>query len=131
MFVSLERMKLTLKSVQGAIKKGGKVPFAIQHYSSKGQTAVQELYHTSLGKFFLKRVSDRNHSDCQINVQSGTLAEREFWAYRIAHKIGLEVPQLFLFDKSTTVQIWLDIPDMSIWAAPPTLDNIILKMCIG
>lgn len=102
---------VTKREVEELIKNGEKLPFAIDNYPSRGQTAVQELYQTSIGKLFLKRVSERNHEECQIDVESGTLAEREFWAYRIALRIGLRVPALWLIDKFTTVQIWLDYPD--------------------
>lgn len=87
------------------------MPVATQNYPSRGQTAIQELYQTKIGKLFLKRVSDRNHRECQINVKSGTLAEREFWAYRLAHHLGLAVPPLALIDNMTTVQLWLNLPD--------------------
>lgn len=87
------------------------MPLATQNYPSRGQTAVQELYQTQIGKLFLKRVSDRNHRECQINVTSGTLAEREWWAYRLARYLGLPVPSLALLDDMTTVQIWMDLPD--------------------
>lgn len=93
------------------IKFGTRLPLATQNYPSRGQTAVQELYQTQVGKLFLKKVSDRNHRECQIPVQSGTLAEREFWAYRLAHHLGVQVPPLALLDDMTTVQLWLDLPD--------------------
>lgn len=98
-------------AIQKLIKAGTRLPLATQNYPSRGQTAVQELYQTKIGKLFLKRVSERNHRDCQINVKSGTLAEREFWAYRLAHHLGLVVPPLALLDDMTTVQLWLDLPD--------------------
>lgn len=102
---------LTSQKVWSLIKEGKKLPFAIEHYPSRGQTSIQELYQTSEGKFFLKRVSERNHNECRINVKSGTLAEREYWAYKLANKIGLFVPALWLIDEFTTVQRWLDCPD--------------------
>lgn len=72
---------------------------------------MQELYQTRIGKLFLKRVSGRNHRECQINIKSGTLAEREYWAFRLAHYLGLYVPPLALLDDMTTAQLWLDLPD--------------------
>lgn len=87
------------------------MPVATQNYPSRGQTAVQELYQTKIGKLFLKRVNTRNHRECQIPVKSGTLAEREFWAYRLATHLGLTVPPLALADDMTTIQLWFDLPD--------------------
>lgn len=87
------------------------LPLAMEQYPSRGQTATQRLYHTKLGKLFLKKVSKRNHQECRINVTSATLAEREFWAYRLAVALGLQVPEMVLLDENTTVQKWLDIPD--------------------
>lgn len=97
--------------IRKLISDGTKLPLATTNYPSRGQTAVQELYQTKLGKLFLKRVSDRNHRECQVNVKSGTLAERELWAYRLAQHLGLPVPSLALLDDMTTVQVWLDLPD--------------------
>lgn len=97
--------------IQKLIKSGTRLPLATQNYPSRGQTAVQELYQTKIGKLFRKRVSERNHRECQIPVKSGTLAEREFWAYRLAHHLDLYVPPLALLDDMTTVQLWLDLPD--------------------
>ncbi len=91
------------------------MPLATQNYPSRGQTSVQELYQTEIGKLFLKRVSERNHEECQIDVSSGTLAEREFWAYCLAKQIGLFVPQVWFLDTFTTVQTWLDYPDGHIY----------------
>lgn len=105
------KTKLVNSDIHVLIKDGRKLPFATENYPSRGQTAVQELYQTQEGKFFLKRVSERNHTECQIDVESGTLAEREFWAYKLAEAIGLNVPPLWLMDKFTTVQRWLDYPD--------------------
>lgn len=102
---------LTSADIKELINKGKKLPIAVEDYPSRGQTAVQELYQTEKGKFFLKRVSERNHDECQINVKSGTLAEREFWAFRLAETIGLFVPKLWLIDEMTTAQVWLDFPD--------------------
>lgn len=93
------------------IRKGKKLALATQNYPSRGQTAVQELYQTKAGKLFLKRVSERNHRECQINPKDGTLAEREYWAFRLASFLKLKVPELVLLDSLTTVQIWFDLPD--------------------
>lgn len=93
------------------IQQGKKLPLATQNYPSRGQTAVQELYQTKVGKLFLKRVSRRNHEECQVKMEEGTLAEREYWAFCLAHFLSLKVPELALFDSMTTVQIWLDFPD--------------------
>lgn len=101
----------TTSDIKVLIQKGEKLAIAIENYPSRGQTAVQELYQTAQGKLFLKRVSERNHEECQINVKSGTLAEREFWAFKLANTMGLFVPPLWLMDEFTTVQIWLDYPD--------------------
>lgn len=98
-------------AIQKLIKVGIRLPLATQNYPSRGQTAVQELYQTKIGKLFLKRVSERNHRECQIPVKSGTLAEREFWAYRLTCHLGLQAPPLVLLDDMTTVQLWLDLPD--------------------
>lgn len=102
---------LSTSKIKALIKSGQRLPFATENYPSRGQTTVQELYQTTYGKLFLKKVSERNHDECQINIKSGTLAEREFWAYRLASAIGLFVPPLWLMDKFTTVQIWFDYPD--------------------
>lgn len=99
------------KEIRRLIKTGQELPMALENYPSRGQTAIQKLYQTKSGKLFFKKVSDRNHQECQIDTQSGTLAEREFWAYRLAHALGLNVPQMTLLDPLTTVQSWLDIPD--------------------
>lgn len=103
--------KSTNSEIMALITEGQKLPFATENYPSRGQTAVQELYQTGKGKLFKKVVSKRNHDECQINTESGTLAEREFWAYRLAEAIGLTVPPLWLIDKCTTVQVWFDYPD--------------------
>ena len=102
---------LTNSDIEVLIQEGIRLPFAIENYPSRGQTAVQELYQTNQGKFFLKRVSERNHEECQVDVESGTLAEREFWACGFAKAIGLFVPPMWLIDKMTTVQVWLECPD--------------------
>ncbi|OVE82185.1 hypothetical protein BVY03_01450 [bacterium K02(2017)] len=99
-----------------AIKAGAEQKIAMSHFPSRGQTAEQKLYQTKMGKLFLKKVSDRNHRECQIDTDSGTLAEREFWSYKLANKIGLSVPKLTLIDELTTVQEWLDHPDAHIYA---------------
>lgn len=93
------------------IKNGKAIPLATQNYPSRGQTAVQELYQTEIGKLFLKRVNSRNHRECQIPVKSGTLAEREFWAFRLAAHLDLPVPPLALEDDMTTIQLWFNLPD--------------------
>ncbi len=93
------------------IEKGKKLPLATQNYPSRGQTAIQELYQTKIGKLFLKKVSQRNHQECQIDPKSGTLAEREYWAFCLASFLQLKVPELILLDSLTTVQIWFDLPD--------------------
>lgn len=102
---------LTNQKIFSLIRKGKKLPFAMENYPSRGQTSIQELYQTDDGKFFLKRVSQRNHDECRIDTASGTLAEREYWAYKLAYELGLFVPALWLIDKFTTVQRWLDFPD--------------------
>lgn len=93
------------------LAEGTELPLAIKHYPSRGQSAVQKLYQTSRGKLFLKRVSLRNHKDCQVDPQEGSLAEREYWAYCLAEKLGLQVPTVWLLDGMTTVQTWIDLPD--------------------
>ena len=103
--------KLTSASLKKLLDKSEKHPLTTLNYPSRGQTAVQEIYQTKYGKFFLKRNSKQNHIDCQINVDSGTLAERELWAFQLARYVGLNVPHLWLLDKVTTVQVWLDHPD--------------------
>ncbi len=93
-----------------------RLPLATKNYPSRGQTAVQTLYQTAYGKVFLKHVSRQNHLDCQINPTHGSLAEREFWAYRLAVQMGLPVPELILLDNATTLQRWLDLPDARTYA---------------
>lgn len=93
------------------IREGHRLPLATKNYPSRGQTAIQELYQIPQGKFFLKKVSRQNHIDCQIDPDAGTLAERESWAFCLAKEIALVTPQLWLLDKQTTVQTWLDFPD--------------------
>ncbi len=97
--------------VRRLIEKGSRLPLATKNYPSRGQTATQALYFTSRGKLFLKRSSLQNHIDCRIDEKTGTLAEREYWAYRLAKSLSLAVPQLWLLDKFTTVQIWFNLPD--------------------
>ena len=107
-------MKRRLKNkrqVQQWIEQGNKLPLATQNYPSRGQTAIQELYQTKIGKLFLKKVSQRNHQECQIDPKDGTLAEREYWAFCLASFLQLEVPELILMDSLTTIQIWFDFPD--------------------
>ncbi len=109
-------MKLSsVEQVKALLKEGKKLPLATKNYPSRGQTTIQDLYQTEIGKLFLKKASEQNHIECQIDVASGTLAEREYWAYRLAQKIELETPQLFLLDEYTTVQVWFDYPDGHIY----------------
>ncbi len=113
-FINYSLQMLEFKNkheIQNLIKTGQELSLAIDHYPSRGQTTTQKLYHTKKGKLFLKKVSLRNHKECQINVDSGTLAEREFWAYQLADDLRLSVPQMILLDSCTTVQAWLDLPD--------------------
>lgn len=102
---------MQLSLIKKLLKKSLKLRLATQNYPSRGQTAIQDLYQTSKGKFFLKKSSKQNHIDCQIDIEAGTLAEREYWAYRLAKALGLEVPSLWLLESHTTIQIWLDYPD--------------------
>lgn len=104
-------LALTPSQIRQLIKKGAELPLATKNYPSRGQTAVQELYQTAKGKLFLKRSSKQNHIDCRISIDSGTLAEREFWAFRLAKRLKLDVPVLWLLDDFTTVQTWIDLPD--------------------
>ena len=101
----------TAPQVRKLIKKGVKLPLATKNYPSRGQTAIQDLYQTPQGKLFLKRSSKQNHIDCRVLVDSGTLAEREYWSFCLAKDLGLSVPPMWLLDKFTTVQIWLNLPD--------------------
>lgn len=87
----------------------------MRHYPSRGQSAVQEIFQTKIGKLFLKKTSERNLIECQINKHSGTLAEREYWATNIATSIGLTMPKLWLLDKNTTVQNWINWPDANLF----------------
>lgn len=103
--------KTSIARLRKLIEQGTKLPLATKNYPSRGQTAVQDLYQTPKGKLFLKRSSKQNHIDCQIKLESGTLAEREFWAFRLAHHLALNVPTLWLLDRFTTLQTWLDLPD--------------------
>src|SRR5262245_13482252 len=80
---------LSPAEIPSLIKKGTKLTWATHSYPSRGQTTTQEIYLTKEGKLFLKRVSKRNHTECQITAENGTLAEREFWAHRLATKLGL------------------------------------------
>lgn len=106
---------MTLSTNQTSLKKliqnGEKLELATKHYPSRGQSAIQELYQTKIGKLFLKSVSLQNHKNCQIDPKTGTLAERELWAYQLARHLKLNVPELTLLDPNTTIQIWLNYPD--------------------
>lgn len=103
---------LTLVQLKKLLKSAEKLDFAMKNYPSRGQSAVQDLYQTNKGKLFLKRVSVKNHENCGLNPENGTLAEREFWAYCLAQHLNLNVPELVLLEnKYTTVQKWLDLPD--------------------
>jgi len=101
----------TISAIKKLLDDGTELPLATKNYPSRGQTAVQELYQTKKGKLFLNRSSEQNHIDCRIDPKVGSIAEREFWAYKLAQAIGLRVPELALMDHHTTVQVWLDIPD--------------------
>jgi hypothetical protein len=101
----------TISAIKKLLDDGTELPLATKNYPSRGQTAVQKLYQTKKGKLFLKRSSEQNHIDCRIDPKVGSIAEREFWAFRLACAIGLRVPELALLDDRTTVQVWLDIPD--------------------
>lgn len=107
---------LSKKNLLRLLDKKTKHPLASQHYPSRGQTAVQEIYQTRIGKLFLKKTSLTNLRDCQIDIRAGSLAEREYWAYRLAQHIGIKTPELVLLDKHTTVQFWLDFPDAATFA---------------
>lgn len=108
---------LSNHELKALFKKSKKLTLATQHYPSRGQSAVQELYDTPFGKLFVKKVSALNHQNCQVDPKTGSLAEREFWAYSLAEKIKLHVPSLKLLDKNTTVQNWLDYPDASLYTS--------------
>lgn len=99
------------------LKSTEKQDLAMQHYPSRGQSAVQEIYQTKNGKLFLKQVSNKNHENCRIDPKKGTLAEREFWSYCLAEHLGLMMPELVLLDKYRTVQTWLDLPDAHIYSS--------------
>ncbi len=103
--------RCNVKKIQVLIEKGKELPLATQHYPSRGQTAIQKLYLTPKGKFFLKKTSKQNHIDCQVEINSGSIAQREYWAYCLAEKLKLNVPCLWLIDPMTSVQVWLDYPD--------------------
>ena len=102
---------LTPADIKRLVAGGCPLPLATKNYPSRGQSAVQELYQTPEGKLFLKKVSPRNHKECQIDPKQGSLAEREYWAFCLARFLGLRVPELWLIDDHTTVQRWLDLPD--------------------
>ncbi len=112
----MRQQPLTISEILNLIRKGKKFPLATRNYPSRGQTTTQDLYQTPKGKFFLKKPSKRNHEECQINIKDGTLSEREYWAYRLATEIGLHVPTLWLVNRQTTVQVWLDYPDARTFA---------------
>lgn len=97
------------------ISQSTEQPLAMRHYPSRGQSAIQKIYLTKSGKIFLKKTSDRNIRDCQINKDSATLAEREYWAWRLANHLGLDLPWMVLIDVHTTVQNWLDYPDANLF----------------
>lgn len=98
-------------SVKKLLKEGRELKLATKNYPSRGQTSIQKLYQTKVGKLFYKQVSERNHRECQINVKSGTLAEREYWAFLLAKELKLEVPELMLLDELATIQVWLNFSD--------------------
>lgn len=102
---------LSLHSIRNLVSQGRKLSWATKNYPSRGQTAVQELFQTPKGKLFLKRSSKQNHIDCQIEIKSGTIAQREYWAHCLAKELALRVPDLWLLDDFTTVQVWFDLPD--------------------
>ncbi|MBF0107389.1 MAG: hypothetical protein HQM16_18925 [Deltaproteobacteria bacterium] len=108
---------LTNKKIRLLIAKGEKQPLAVESpYPSRGQTAWQLLYQTKAGRLFLKKTSKKNHIECCINENSGSLAQREFWCFCLARAVGLPVPELWLLDKETTIQRWLDFPDGHIFS---------------
>lgn len=94
-----------------------KLAMALDHYPSRGQTATQEIYRSPYGRLFLKRTSERNLRDCQIDSKSGTLAEREAWCYALAKFLGILTPDLRFVDKHTTIQEWFDLPDAHHYAS--------------
>lgn len=108
---------LSLIQLQKLLKSSEKLDLATQHYPSRGQSAVQEIYKTKNGTLFLKKVSDKNHENCRIDPKKGSLAEREFWSFCLARYLGLNVPELVLLDKYTTVQTWLNLPDAHIYSS--------------
>lgn len=108
---------LSLIQLQKLLNSSEKLNFATQHYPSRGQSAVQEIYKTKQGILFLKKVSNKNHENCCIDPKKGTLAERELWSYRLAEYLGLMVPELVLLDKYTSVQTWLNFPDAHIYSS--------------
>lgn len=107
------------------IKNGRELPLATQNYPSRGQTAVQKLYQTSEGKLFYKEVSKINHTYCRINVDDGSLAEREYWAQQLAKALGLNVPDLWMINANTTIQRWLDYPDGRLYASSQGVMNLL------
>lgn len=124
-------MKFSLKQVsRSEVQKAlfGKtgLPLAMSHYPSRGQSFRQEVYQTKLGKIFVKEVSAKNHRDCQISPQTGSIAEREFWACALAQYLEVPTPPLWLIDKMTTAQEWLDFPDAHSYVT--TLGKMNLQM---
>lgn len=68
-FIKYNLDMITNNDIILLISKGNKLPFAINNYPSRGQTAVQELYQTDVGKLFLKRVSEKNHIElCEVGT---------------------------------------------------------------
>lgn len=112
----MNRLPLSKPGLRALLARSPKQALATRHYPSRGQTALQEIYQTAAGKLFLKKTSAANLRNCQIDAKSGTLAEREFWAFRLAETLGIRTPWLTLLDADTTVQAWLDFPDASQYA---------------
>lgn len=122
------------------IDKAAEQPLAMSHYPSRGQSAIQKVYITKIGKIFFKKTSERNTRDCQINKNSASLAEREFWAWRLGNHLNLKMPWLVLLDDNTTAQNWLDYPDASLFKslrgrlvlnAQNTFDHALLDWITG
>lgn len=107
--------KITPAFLKNLLKKSAPQTLAMRHYPSRGQSAIQEIYQTKIGRLFLKQTSERNLIECQINKYSGTLAEREYWAANIAMVMGITMPIIWLLDKNTTVQNWINWPDANLF----------------
>lgn len=107
--MALPQKKVLLKLIETTKPQA----LSMAHYPSRGQSARQELYTHKTSRIFVKGVSKKNHEYCKIDMSDGTIAEREFWAYRIANHLKLNIPELGLVDKMTTAQEWLDYPDAS------------------